>query len=137
MILQMRFPESASAVDPTAINPAAIKSHPNQTQVTQTQVNQTQVNETFRISCGDCRMVETSVCDDCVVTHLLDRFDEVGISATRGVPGSGIRPVAPVVLLDVEELSTLRMLQAAGMAPQNRHIARHPSARSTECLVAV
>ena len=48
-----------------------------------------------------------------------------------------VRPVAPVVMLDGDELSTLRMLQAAGMAPQNRHVARHPSARSTAGLVAV
>ncbi len=82
-------------------------------------------------------MVKTSVCDDCVVTHLLDRFDEVGVTASRVVATPGVRPVAPVVLLDGDELSTLRMLQAAGMAPQNRHVARHPSARSTNGLLAV
>ena len=92
--------------------------------------------EPLRISCGDCRMENTSVCNDCVVTHLLDRTDAFGRTSARMASPEGVRPVAPVVVLDREEFSTLSMLQAAGMAPQNRHVARHPSIRSAALVVA-
>ena len=53
------------------------------------------------IDCGDCTMKETSACDDCFVTFLLDR-----------PPGA--------VVFDVAEERALRVLQDSGLAAPNR-----------------
>jgi hypothetical protein len=81
-------------------------------------------------------MVDTEVCQDCIVTHLLDRCDAVAAThdgrAGSGVPGAF--PAVPVVVIEGAELATLHMLQEAGMAPRSRHVSRHPSVRSRTLL---
>jgi hypothetical protein len=57
------------------------------------------------IDCGDCTMKQTSACDDCVVTYLLDR-----------PPGA--------VVFDVAEERALRVLHDSGLAPANRFESR-------------
>ena len=53
------------------------------------------------IDCGDCVMKETSACEDCIVTYLLDRPEGA-------------------VIFDVAEERALRVLQDQGLAPANR-----------------
>ena len=144
MILQMRFPGPTSTDDANDANhandandfEAESTAGPGAGDVAAESAAAAESSaDPLRISCGDCRMENTSVCDECVVTHLLDRTDAFGrTSACMGSP-EGVRPVAPVVVLDGEEFTTLRMLQAAGMAPRNRHVARHPSIRSASLVV--
>jgi len=55
------------------------------------------------IDCECCVMRATSACDDCVVTFLCDREE------------------GDAVLVDVEELRTLRRLAEVGLAPALRH----------------
>ena len=63
------------------------------------------------ISCDDCVMDGSDACQDCVVTFLC----RTGEAA----------PVASVVLeFDDRETDTLRLFQAAGLAPALRHVAR-------------
>lgn len=56
----------------------------------------------LRIDCAECVMQGTSACDDCIVTHLLD----------RGGP----------VLLDRDESSAVATLQEYGLAPASRFL---------------
>lgn len=58
----------------------------------------------MRIDCGECAMQGTEACEDCVVTHLLDRPDGA-------------------VVFDVEEERALRTLQDRGLAPNSRFVA--------------
>lgn len=53
------------------------------------------------IDCGDCAMKDTSACDDCVVTFLLDRPEGA-------------------LIIDVAEERALRALHDGGLAPANR-----------------
>ena len=53
------------------------------------------------IDCGDCTMKETTACDDCIVTFLLDR-----------PPGA--------VIFDVAEERALRVLHDGGLTAPNR-----------------
>ena len=125
MTHQMRFPEFPSAI--AAVSSASAPSSDAQNSAR---------GESLRISCSDCRMVNTAVCDDCIVTHLLGRLQ--GSSAAVATVASGlVRRSAPVVVIDGNELATLHLLQEAGMAPRNRHVSRHPSARSTGLLAAI
>jgi hypothetical protein len=57
----------------------------------------------MEISCDQCVMEGTAVCDDCVVTFLCGRE-----------PGEA-------VIIDVEEERALRLLADAGLAPALRH----------------
>jgi hypothetical protein len=53
------------------------------------------------IDCGDCTMKETTACDDCVVSFLLDRPEGA-------------------VVFDVAEERALRVLHDSGLAAPNR-----------------
>ncbi len=55
------------------------------------------------ISCDDCVMQATSACDDCVVTFLCNREPD------------------EAVIIDVEELRSMRLLANAGLLPGLRH----------------
>ena len=59
-------------------------------------------SEWSAISCDDCAMDGTVACRDCVVTFLCGAAAEV----------------------DEQEADTLRLFQAAGLAPALRHVAR-------------
>jgi len=61
------------------------------------------MSTTFTISCSDCSMQTTSACDDCVVTFICDREPD------------------EAVVVDVEELRSLRVLAGAGLVPELRH----------------
>lgn len=147
MILQMRFsqPTSPSSVSPSSVSPhsetgladvprgglaSQLRDSPSLSGATLEQSP-----EPLRISCGDCVMEHTEVCSDCVVTHLLDRIRfnlaESPVEHAQVLPSG-----SPVVVIDTRELELLSMLQAAGLAPQNRHLARHPSVRARD-LAAV
>ena len=61
------------------------------------------MDNVLRIDCDDCRFQGTDVCQDCLVTFLLER-DEDG-----------------AVVIPLEEVRAVRLLQDAGLAPKNRH----------------
>ena len=56
----------------------------------------------MRIDCDECVMQDTEVCEDCVVTFVMDR-----------------EPGEPVVI-DVAEERAMRMLGGAGLVPRLR-----------------
>jgi len=58
------------------------------------------------IDCGDCVMADTSACDECVVTFIVNRE-----------PGDA-------VVVDAEEERDLRALGEAGLVPRLRHVSR-------------
>ena len=60
----------------------------------------------MRIDCDECVMQQTTACDDCVVSFLIDR--EAG----------------DAVVLDLDEERALRALAGAGLVPALRHVAR-------------
>lgn len=62
----------------------------------------------MRIDCRECVMQHTEHCDDCVVTHILDRED------------------GPVVV-DHREAVALRSLGAAGLVPLLRLTPKPPA----------
>ena len=66
------------------------------------------------ISCDSCVMADSSTCDDCVVTYLCSRM----AIASRG------RRTNARLHFDDQESDTLRLFQAAGLAPALRHVAR-------------
>ena len=66
------------------------------------------------ISCDSCVMADTSTCDECVVTYLCSRM----AVASRG------RQSNARLHFDDQESDTLRLFQAAGLAPALRHVAR-------------
>jgi hypothetical protein len=57
----------------------------------------------MRIDCAECAMRDTSTCDDCVVSFIVDRE-----------PGDA-------VVIDVTEERAVRMLARAGLVPELRH----------------
>ena len=57
----------------------------------------------LRIDCDDCVRQHTPTCDDCVVTYLCDRQE-----------GSA-------VIVELDELRSLRLLRDAGLVPDLRH----------------
>jgi hypothetical protein len=57
------------------------------------------------IDCEECVMRHTEVCDDCVVTFVVNRE-----------PGEAL-------VIDVEEERAVRMLARAGLVPRLRHVA--------------
>ena len=71
-------------------------------------------DEWSTISCDDCVMEGTDACRDCVVTHLC--ADD---------PGAQAGAMATATLhFDGQETDTLRLFQAAGLAPALRHMRR-------------
>ena len=58
------------------------------------------------IDCGDCVMADTSACDECVVTFIVNRE-----------PGDA-------VVVDAEEERDLRALGEAGLVPRLRHVSK-------------
>ena len=61
---------------------------------------------TITVDCGECTLQNTSACDDCLVTFLLDRE-----------PGDA-------VVIDAAEARAVRMLERAGLVPNLRFDAR-------------
>jgi hypothetical protein len=59
--------------------------------------------EAFTIDCADCMHQHTPVCDDCVVSFIVDRQPE------------------DAVVVDVEEARAVRLLAQAGLVPGVRH----------------
>lgn len=59
--------------------------------------------ESFSINCNTCARRDSNQCDDCVVSFICGRE-----------PGDA-------VIIDVEELRTMRMLHDAGLVPELRH----------------
>jgi hypothetical protein len=59
--------------------------------------------ESFTIDCADCRHQHTPVCDDCVVSFIVDREPD------------------DAVVVDVEEARAVRLLAQAGLVPGVRH----------------
>jgi len=55
------------------------------------------------IDCAECVMRDTPVCDDCVVTFVLDRE-----------PGEAL-------VIDAAEARAVRLLAEAGLVPELRH----------------
>jgi hypothetical protein len=60
----------------------------------------------MRIDCEECVMAETSACDDCVVTFIVNRE-----------PGDA-------VVVDADEERALRALGDGGLVPRLRHLSR-------------
>jgi hypothetical protein len=58
------------------------------------------------ISCDECAMQHTEVCDDCVVTFLCEREAD------------------DAIVFDAAEARALRMLGGAGLVPRLRHVRR-------------
>lgn len=67
----------------------------------------------MHIDCDTCAMQHTSVCNDCIVTALLDR--------PKGA-----------VILDFEHERAIRRLQDAGLAPQSQFSDGHNPAAGGE-----
>ena len=63
-------------------------------------------DESLLISCDDCTMRSTPVCDDCIVTFLCERDP------------------AEAVVIDVDEARAMRRLERAGLVPGLRHVRR-------------
>lgn len=62
------------------------------------------------IDCGTCVMRDTSACQDCIVTFLVDRPEGA-------------------LVLDIEHQRALRTLHDAGLAPANQYRPVPPRAR--------
>ncbi len=60
----------------------------------------------FVVDCAECEHQHTSVCDDCVVSFIVDRLPD------------------DAVVVDVEEARAVRLLQQAGLVPGVRHSRR-------------
>jgi len=60
----------------------------------------------FTISCSDCVMQHTDACADCLVTYVCERD-----------PGDAL-------VVEVDELRTMRLLSDAGLVPRLRHTRR-------------
>jgi hypothetical protein len=61
------------------------------------------MNDSLTISCDDCSMLDTTACDDCVVSFILDRGQD------------------EAVVIDADEARAVRMLGDAGLVPRLRH----------------
>ena len=57
----------------------------------------------MRIDCDDCRMQQTSACDDCVVSFVVSRE-----------PGDAL-------VIDADEERAVRLFADAGLLPRLRH----------------
>ncbi len=59
--------------------------------------------EAFTIDCADCSHRNSSVCDDCVVSFIVDRQPH------------------DALVVDADEARAVRLLEQAGLVPGNRH----------------
>ena len=57
----------------------------------------------FTIDCAECAHRHTSVCDDCVVSFIVDRHPE------------------DAIVVDADEARAVRLLEQAGLVPGVRH----------------
>ena len=62
--------------------------------------------EAFSVDCADCAHQHTSVCDDCVVSFIVDRHPD------------------DAVVVDADEARAVRLLVQAGLVPGVRHSLR-------------
>jgi hypothetical protein len=62
--------------------------------------------DAFTIDCDDCVHRHTTVCDDCIVSFIVDRH-----------PGDA-------VVVDADEARAVRLLEQAGLVPGVRHSAQ-------------
>lgn len=69
--------------------------------------------EGVSISCSDCIMVNTSICDECVVTALCE-------ARMGGMGGAHSRHVE----LSDSEAAVVDVFAAVGLAPRSRHVGR-------------
>ena len=60
--------------------------------------------DVIRIDCDDCDHQYSTVCEDCLVTFLVEHDESSG-----------------AVVIPLDEVRTVRMLQDAGLAPDVRH----------------
>ncbi|HVA04027.1 MAG TPA: hypothetical protein VMU64_09775 [Acidimicrobiales bacterium] len=60
-------------------------------------------DSTISISCDDCELLNSSACEDCLVSFVLGREPD------------------DAVVVDVEEARAMRMLSRAGLVPELRH----------------
>ena len=60
----------------------------------------------FVVDCADCQHQHTSVCDDCVVSFIVDRLPE------------------DAVVVDADQARAVRLLEQAGLVPAMRHTRR-------------
>jgi hypothetical protein len=65
---------------------------------------------TIVISCEDCAMQNSDVCDDCLVSFILSRDPD------------------DAVVIDADEARALRMMTKVGLVPRARHVKRERSA---------
>jgi len=63
-------------------------------------------SRTLTISCSDCEMQGTSVCEDCVVSFIIDREPD------------------DALVIDASEARAVRLLASAGLLPRLRHVPR-------------
>ena len=61
---------------------------------------------TITITCSDCEMQGTSVCEDCVVSFIIDREPD------------------DALVIDASEARAVRLLASAGLLPGLRHVPR-------------
>jgi Zn-finger protein len=61
---------------------------------------------TIVISCDDCAMQHSEVCEDCLVSFILSRDPD------------------DAVVIDAEEARALRMMTKVGLVPRPRHVRR-------------
>jgi hypothetical protein len=59
--------------------------------------------EAFTIDCAECAHRHTSVCDDCVVSFIVDRHPD------------------DAIVVDADEARAVRLLEQAGLVPGVRH----------------
>lgn len=62
------------------------------------------MSDSITISCDDCTMLDTTTCEDCVVSFILDRAPD------------------DAVVIDAEEARAVRMLGDVGLVPRLRHV---------------
>ena len=62
--------------------------------------------DAFVIDCADCQHQHTAVCDDCVVSFIVDRHP------------------TDAVVVDADEARAVRLLEQAGLVPAMRHSRR-------------
>lgn len=97
-------PKSAvSAPSATATRPTAIAERDPTSAIGMIRAPQP---EGFTIDCADCVHQHSSVCDDCVVTFLVDRQPE------------------DAIVVDADEARVVRLLGQAGLVPGIRHSRR-------------
>jgi hypothetical protein len=63
----------------------------------------TGVAEAFTIDCAECAHRHTTVCDDCVVSFIVDRHPD------------------DAIVVDADEARAVRLLEQAGLVPGVRH----------------